>query len=394
MNPSLILGLVLVLSGELVSIHATEIILFPIIENLQIGFIDQTGKIVIQPSTNWLWMQPLEGKHFVEGLEPAQTRWKPGITNDTKWGHEWGYLNIEGKFAIAPQFTLTTSFSEGLAAVRDRFYGYVDHTGKFVIQPQFEEAYGFSEGLAQVGDTNHLMGFIDRSGKWVIAPRYHFFSPHSNFSEGLACIATNDVTLKHPIESDDHPHPLENDDTQKFKWGYINKAGEQVIHFNFDEANEFSEGLAAVSKNRKGGYIDKTGRQVIPLQFDGVWNFSEGLARVEVSGQSMDEVPEQMRFINKQGKIVFTVTNGQWADEFSEGLANVRIRKGADANEEIWGYINHSGQFVIKPQFQQAEPFYHGLAQVFFNGQMGYIDKSGKFVWKGKTNPMWQLETK
>ena len=98
----------------------------------------------------------------------------------------------------------------------------------------------------------------------------------------------------------------------------------------------------------------------------------------------------KMCYINKQGKTVFTITNGVWADEFSEGLANVSIRKGTGL--EAWGYINRKGEFVIKPQFQQAKPYYHGLAQVFLNGQGGYsyIDRSGKIIWQGKPNPMWR----
>ena len=132
------------------------------------------------------------------------------------------------------------------------------------------------------------------------------------------------------------------------------------------------------------GYIDKTGALVIAPQFSLAWNFSGGLARVEVR--------EKMIYINKQGKTVFTIPNGFWADQFSEGLANVSIRNGSGA--EAWGYINRKGDFVIKPQFEKAEPFYQGLAQVFLNGQAGYIDKSGQFVWKGKTNPNWQPEIK
>jgi hypothetical protein len=132
------------------------------------------------------------------------------------------------------------------------------------------------------------------------------------------------------------------------------------------------------------GYIDKTGALAIAPQFSLAWNFSGGLARVQAGGK--------MIYINKQGKTVFTIPDGFWADEFSEGLANVSIRK--DSQNEVWGYINQKGDFVIKPQFQLAKPFYHGLAQVFLNGQEGYIDQRGHFVWKGKTNPMWQSETK
>jgi len=349
--------------------------------NISCGFIDQSGAVVIPPSSNWC-VEEGQG-HFAEGLEPMQTRWKPGMTNGL---NNYGYLDTKGNFAIAPQFSLALPFSEGLAAVRSLHgFGYIDRAGKFVIAPQFDYAYGFSEGLAQVVDTNHLMGFIDRSGKWVIQPQFRCSARCSIFSEGLACVPTNDVTMKFPFEGNSNP---------EFKWGYINKKGETVIDFKFKTANAFCEGLAAVQETERrsdlppdtdrSGYINKTGAYAIPPKFDSAYNFSEGLARVRTG--------REMAFINKNGDIVFTVTNGFWADKFSEGLANVSIRKGS--GPEAWGYINRKGDFVIKPQFQQAKPFYHGLAKVFLNGQEGYIDKRGQFVWKGKTNPMWQPETK
>ena len=55
---------------------------------------------------------------------------------------------------------------------------------------------------------------------------------------------------------------------------------EIVIPYQFDEAENFSEGLAAVQLNQKSGYIDKTGKIVIPLSFDHACNFSDGLASV------------------------------------------------------------------------------------------------------------------
>jgi hypothetical protein len=134
MKPKLILCLALVLSGGLTSSNAqNNPALFPIIENGKPGFIDQTGTLIIPTNTDWLPNLSLEGKHFLDGLEPAQTRWKPGMVG----GSKWGYLDKKGKFSIEPQFTLATPYSEGLAAVRDVFnrygykYGYIDHTGKY-----------------------------------------------------------------------------------------------------------------------------------------------------------------------------------------------------------------------------------------------------------------------
>lgn len=46
----------------------------------------------------------------------------------------------------------------------------------------------------------------------------------------------------------------------------------------------------------------------------------------------------------------------------------------------LWGYVNEKGKFAIKPIYQAAEPFSHGLACVKINGLYGYINQSGQFV--------------
>jgi hypothetical protein len=53
-----------------------------------------------------------------------------------------------------------------------------------------------------------------------------------------------------------------------------------VISPQFDQADDFSEGLARVQKDNKWGYIDKTGKFVIPPKFDEASSFSQGWALV------------------------------------------------------------------------------------------------------------------
>jgi WG containing repeat len=45
-----------------------------------------------------------------------------------------------------------------------------------------------------------------------------------------------------------------------------------------------------------------------------------------------------------------------------------------------WGYIDHSGKVVIKPQFEWAEFFYEDRAAVQLNGKWGYVDTTGNMV--------------
>ena len=318
-KPKLILCLALVLSGGLASISlgAEDTARFPIVDfetnEIKVGYIDASGKIAIPLNTNW-WPSRVAHQHFLEGLEPMQIRGKVGRTTG-----DWGYIDPQGKFAVEPQFSYAQPFSEGLAAVRDvsnRYgykYGYVDHSGKYVISPQFDEAFAFSEGFACVSVSN-LFGYIDKRGAFIIKPQYRSGATHG-FAEGLVWVEVDG------------------------KWGCVNEKGENVIGFKFAEPSYFSEGLAPVKVADSNappdfpesmGYVDKTGALVIAPQFSLAWGFSGDLARVEVR--------EKMIYINKQGKAVFTIPNGFWADQFSEGLANVSIRNGSGA--EAWGYIN------------------------------------------------------
>ena len=50
----------------------------------------------------------------------------------------------------------------------------------------------------------------------------------------------------------------------------------------FDEVDEFIEGLLRVEKDDKYGYIDKNGKVVIEPQFGEVGDFSEGFATVKI----------------------------------------------------------------------------------------------------------------
>jgi len=45
-----------------------------------------------------------------------------------------------------------------------------------------------------------------------------------------------------------------------------------------------------------------------------------------------------------------------------------------------WGFIDHTGKFIIKPQFRRVLPFSCGLAAADLSNRWGYIDNTGKFV--------------
>jgi WG repeat protein len=84
-----------------------------------------------------------------------------------------GFIDKTGKVVIEPLFRETNGFSEGLAAVKiigsdgQYVWGYIDRTGKFAITPQFIEAHPFAGGLAQVSKSDGKRLLIDASGKII-----------------------------------------------------------------------------------------------------------------------------------------------------------------------------------------------------------------------------------
>src|SRR5438477_583424 len=78
------------------------------------------------------------------------------------------------------------------------------------------------------------------------------------------------------------------------------------------------EGLFVVQKDGKSGFIDRTGKLVIPMKFTHAEDFSEGVAAVT------DGDRDHGAFIDHEGKVIFTlpldVTLG-----FHEGFAGVLL---------------------------------------------------------------------
>lgn len=290
----------------------------------QKAFIDTSGRVVIKPQFDLV-------DDFSEGLAAVnigQTR----IPNVGLIGNpgKWGYIDKTGKLAIPLRYTHAEDFSEGLAAVTDGDHsGFIDHASKMVFEVPLDVTLGFHEGVVGVlfrGDVN----YFDRTGK-KISPPIDYGPKSYSFSEGLV-----------PVSS-------------KGKWGFMDQTGKLAIAAQFEDAENFSEGLAPVkiagevvwcpadeSGNREGytmkyGFIDKTGKLVIPAQFESAAPFSEGLAEIHNCDQSF--------FIDKTGKTVIA-NNFKYASSFSGGLARVSILSKETLLE---GYIDKTGKIVWLP---------------------------------------------
>ena len=350
--------------------------LLPVAQNSKWGYIDRTGKIVIEP-------QFLLAGDYSEGMAVVLE----GDPNDP----DLGYIDETGKVVIKPQYDSSgglalagnaSRFSDGLAAVQKRAkngegkFVYIDKQGNLAIKAEFDFAHQFSEGLACVRidkSGSEKWGYIDRTGKMVVAPQ---FDAVRDFSEGLAAVRIGEP--------------------KKGKWGFIDKTGKLVIKPQYHTALDFSEGLAAVGTAGNMGYIDRSGKTIIKPQFAAVSPFSEGLASFLVG----DPISGKTGFIDKHGNVIIKPQFGSRTGLFSEGLAPVLIGDFAsylkdpkDQDYPRWGFIDMTGKMIIEPMpgfIGKDDGFSGGVARIrpglspasYFSLGPSYIDKTGKFIWK------------
>ena len=336
-----------------------------------------------------------------------------------KTGEKWGFVDRTGKYVINPQFKNVEPFKNGMAAVQtmDYKFGYINEKGSFVINPQFYDADSFNDGLALVTSENDKIGYINKKGNYIIGP--FDCEDAIPFSDGLAFVSPYDSG---PVCYDKNGSKIfELQDVSMVysykeglarivgvdgKYGFIDKKGVVVINNQFDNVEDFSEGLAAFEQSGKWGYIDKSGKIVINPQYKMAFQFNDGVAAVISGGQcgiidkkgnyvinpQFDNVVvfrdgmaaflsgESYGFIDKKGKIII---NPQFdlADNFRYGLAIV-----ATSNEKF-GFIDKNGKYAITPQFDFATNFYDNIAFVKSNGKYGIINKEGKYV----VNPQFDM---
>jgi hypothetical protein len=117
-------------------------------------------------------------------------------------------------------------------------------------------------------------------------------------------------------------------------------------------ASAFGQKAKEKAEKNNGGY-----------EFKGP--YYEGLARVKNSDKKWG-------FVDTTGNVVVKPKYNA-VENFSDGLA--RVRTGTK-----WGLVDKSGNEVIKPTFDAIYEFINGKAQVLLNGEKYYMNKQGQRV--------------
>lgn len=215
-------------------------------------------------------------------------------------------------------------------------------------------SFSFSENLYPINDKSGG-GYINKNGVVVLEQKYNFAE---RFVDNYAIVQGKNL-----------------------KYGIIDKKGNIVVNFEFDNMDNLSENFVTYKKYNKYGYIDIIKNIKSGAVYDNIKKFKEGLAVIYIYNDT-NEVTTG--FMDKKGKIkyalTFSIPKNSDKDEFcvfenfSSNMAQITI-------DYKTGYINNKFELVIPPIYEFARDFEGDLAYVKFEDIEGYINKKGQWVW-------------
>lgn len=314
-------------------------------------------------------------------VDPAydDIRPSPEMIWAVKSGKKWGFIGRDGQFILGPSQADARPFSNGLAAVKpDKKWGFLDKTGAFAIEPQFEDAGQFGENLAPAC-TGGNWGYIDRTGKFAIQPIYRKVMP---FAFGRARVGSDKGRTDR-------------------QWIFISENGEPINQEIYEDAGDFSDGMAWVKTGGKYSYVGIDGAMPIPAQYDSAENFAEELALVgqnrsaasasapasgPAGGGGKKPVIHYM-FIDKLGQTVLDLGDRpagaayRPAGAFKNGLCFALVDVGKEKHIE---FFDKTGQAKFRAKGESAVPG-PDVWKIVENARdkIWYlVNTEGKVVWK------------
>ena len=198
-------------------------------------------------------------------------------------------------------------------------FGFLSLDGTINITPLYAKVNKFSNGYVWVHHNNRTMLLNGKGEEIIDLEGYHVTVP---YAFGFTSFKT------------------------QYRYAMVDSTGYNLTGFSFSKAYPMSEGYMLIGSKGGYGYLRPNGRFAISPTFSKALPFSQGLAAVKQGKRKVERTGKMKRYNNPK-----------------------------------WGYIDKTGNWVIKARYDEAFSFnIHGFAQVKVRGKLGVIDMQGNFL--------------
>jgi hypothetical protein len=267
--------------------------LLPVIKNMKWGFIDKTGKIIVEPYCDgfsefnssgyaYVFMGDKKGIIFRKGntvIKPVYTdiKFLDAMYFAVYDGKNWGIYNNNGYKIIDNLYPkLNYLKNHFFTFTYDSLYGLLNGNGKVISVPKYDEyrSMDFPEYFLTI--RKKLLGLIDTVGNILIECKYNrvrllnnHFAAFSSDSSHWTGINLDDKTI-----IDDNWSYIKNCTPyigfqKNDEWTLYSTKEHKLYHsIKCDDIDGLDNRYAMIRKNAKLGVIDTNSNTIIPTFFD------------------------------------------------------------------------------------------------------------------------------
>jgi hypothetical protein len=368
-----------------------------VVENGQVGYINGSGDMVVQPIYS-------DGFDFSFGLAVVEKEGYFGALN--RFGDivipcvydelgnmqdgmiafekngESGFLGWNGDPVLDADYDYVADFNQGHAVVRlEGLYGAIDTQGRYTVPCQFDWVEEYELGVSRVRQ-GELYGLYAHGQGLILPIEYEAIGENRDgrrliSKDGLYGFVNSHVEVVIPLEYEFDERLVEqlsfNGEyaiiKRKNLWGIIDRSGAVLVVPKYDELVNSGYTIFPFRRRNKWGHVDSEGREFKTL-YDEVGPFSQGLALVENSGK--------VGLVDMNGKVVVPI-----AYQKLEVIEDTEYLIFTSENGD--GLMTRNGEEILAPSYDDINAANIRYLRLTTGGIDDLYDLTeNKIVWSSK----------
>lgn len=336
---------------------------------------------------------------------------------------KFGYIDINGKFVIEPQFDKPGNFENGLALVsKEGKWSFINQKGQNLYLCRSDDWRVNRDGTIWVM-RNNLWGLIDSFGRIIVYPQFYdvyntdedaisfvvkgaesqyVFNRTGQVFELMCWLTTDwiainindkwgviDMTGQYVVAPTFDDIGLLNYDSsllwikENEKYGAINKYGQIIVRPQFENIGVFENGTIWIKSGEKYGTINGSGEVIVSPQFNGLVDTSDQneihsqIDRILFFGNGIVEIDVDRKY-GYRDKIYQSVKPLQFIGWSSEWIYETKTKK--YRQDWIDGDIDQNGRIIIEPLNYDEMDLANGMIWVKLKNKYGLADINGQLL--------------
>lgn len=338
-------------------------------------------------------------------------------------GNLYGYANADGKIIVAPKYTFTRPFINGIGQFllcerlgTNNRYGLIDHTGKVILEPIASRIHPFdTNGLAIIELPDNKKGIINNNGNWIVPSQNAHVEIVGQFIR-IQTYAPNPqsalLDLKGNTIIDFKYETFQFQDEQSSDTNWV--IGRKNNHFSLIQIQEekaevkiplqeslsfFNDSLLRIRQEGKLGLNTYYGKSVIPVRYDQIKKVKHGilvkekLIKIGLSILLSSKDIYKYSLYNHFGQLIIPAQFGRF-EMMESNLIKVRSEKGLiiynskgqilTSYEYDRVYEARENLMVVKIQLDSTERVqsdkHNGAIVTRKRFKCGFMDRAGRLI--------------